>query len=237
LIWNPDNDDWELYNLNEDWSQANNLADKMPEKLREMQDLFLIEFAKNNGLPIGGGLYIPLVRPDLRITPPYTEWTFSGTMTRMPEFAAPSLGNKENIVTVTTKIPDNANGVVYALGGFSAGLSLFIKNGVLIYEYNLFELSRTQIKASGKLPKGDAKIEVITKYTEKRAAGPLNIVIKVNGKEVANGIVPVSAPLGFTANDCLDIGTDLGSPVSIDYFDNAPFKFNGTIDEVFVKYL
>jgi len=201
-----------------------------------MQELFIMEFAKNDAFPVGGGLYVPVVRPDLRIVPPYTEWTFSGSMTRMPEFTAPALGNKENIVTVDANIPENANGVIYSLGGFSGGLSLYVQDGVLSYEYNLFEISRTHIRARNKVSAGKAKIEVITTYAEKRAAGPLDVVIMVNGKEVAKGHVPISAPVGFTANDCLDIGIDLGSPVSVDYFDNAPFMFNGVIDQVHVKY-
>jgi len=237
IAWSPDNDKWELYNLNEDWSQANDLAAKMPEKLAQMKELFIIEFAKNQGLPVGGGLFIPLVRPDLRITPPYQEWTFAGELTRMPEFAAPALGNKENVLTIDAEIPAKANGVVYALGGFSAGLACYVKDGVLGYEYNLFEIQRTQIKAKGQLPTGKVKIEVATKYAVKRPAGPLEVTLKVNGQEVAKGQVPVSAPLGFTANDCLDIGTDLGSPVSLDYYDAAPFKFNGKIEQVHVEYL
>ena len=88
-----------------------------------------------------------------------------------------------------------------------------------------------------KLPVGKAKIEVTTRYLDKKPAGPLEVVLKVNGREAAKGQVPVSAPLGFTANDCLDIGTDLGSPVSVDYFDTAPFQFNGAIGEVRVKYI
>lgn len=76
-----------------------------------------------------------------------------------------------------------------------------------------------------------------TTYAENRPAGPLNVAVKVNGAVVASGVVPVSAPLLFTANDCLDIGTDLGSPVWLDYFDKAPFAFNGKIAEVKVKYL
>jgi hypothetical protein len=81
------------------------------------------------------------------------------------------------------------------------------------------------------------KIEVETKYAVKKPAGPLDVILKVNGVEVAKGNVPVSAPLLFTGNDCLDIGTDLGSPVSLDYYDKAPFKFNGKIEQVQVKYL
>ncbi|MGB7157552.1 MAG: hypothetical protein WBD40_05770 [Tepidisphaeraceae bacterium] len=118
---------------------------------------------------------------------------------------------------------------------------------------------RTQIKSKEKLPAGKATIEIETTYVEPKPGGPLKIVMKVNGKEVATtttvndkpvdaaakvgglevgpGVVPISAPLLFTANDCLDIGTDLGSPVSLDYFDKAPFKFNGAVAQVRVKYV
>jgi arylsulfatase len=236
LAWSPDQDKWELYNLDEDWSQTNDLAAALPDKLAQMKELFTIEFARNQGFPVGGGLWVPVVRPDLRIVPPYKEWAFSGTITRMPEFAAPALGSRENLVTIDADIPAGATGVLYALGGFSGGLALYADDGVLSYEYNLFEISRTQIRAKGKLPAGKVQIEVVTRYAEKRPAGPVDVTLKVNGQEVATGRVPVSAPVGFTANDCLDIGTDLGSPVSVDYFDRAPFKFNGVIDEVRVKY-
>jgi arylsulfatase A-like enzyme len=235
--WTPDKDRWELYNLNKDWSQADDLADKMPAKLAEMKDLFLIELTKNDGLPVGGGLWIPVLHPELRVAPPYTSWTFPGAITRMPEFAAPALGNKESLVSIDADVPTNPSGVIYALGGFSGGLSLYVKDGVLSYEYNLFEIMRTHIKAKDKLPTGRVKIEVETSYVERKPAGPLKVVLRVNGKEAASGVVPVSAPLAFTANDALDFGIDLGSPVGIEYYDQAPFKFNGKIDGARVQYL
>ena len=83
---------------------------------------------------------------------------------------------------------------------------------------------------------GKVKIEVETVYAVPRPGGPLNITLKVNGEVVATGQVPISAPLLFTANDCLDIGIALGSPVSLDYCDKAPFKFNGAIEKVHVQY-
>lgn len=235
--WTPDKDKWELYNLDEDWSQANDLAEKMPEKLEDLKQLFLVEATKNNVLPIGGGLWIPVLHPELRIAPPYKEWTFSGNMTRMPEFSAPALGNKPNLVTIDAEIPANANGVLYALGGFSAGLTTYVKDSKLCYEYNLFEIQRTRFCSQQALPLGKATIEVETVYSVLRPAGPLKVTMKVNGAVAANGEVPISAPLAFTANECLDIGTDLGSPVSLDYFDKAPFAFNGKIAEVKVRYL
>ena len=235
--WAPDKDKWELYNLKEDWSQADDLAAKMPAKLAGLKDLFLIELTKNKGLPIGGALWVPALHPELKLAPPYTSWTFAGAITRTPEFAAPTLGNKHNVVSLDVDVPANANGVLYALGGFSAGLALYVKDGVLSYEYNLFEIQRTHIKAKGKLPAGKAKIEVETSYVERKPAGPLKVVLKVNGNEVASGEVPISAPLGFTANDALDFGIDLGSPVGSEYYDQAPFKFNGELLGAQVKYL
>jgi arylsulfatase A-like enzyme len=235
--WTPDNDVWELYNLDEDWSQSNDLAAKMPEKLAQMKEIFLIEAAKNKALPIGGGLWIIALHPEFRVSSPYAEWTFSGDTVRLPEFCAPALGNKTNIVTIDAVVPDNANGVLYKLGANSGGLTCFVEDGVLCYEYNLFIIQRTKIRATEKLPTGRIKIEIATSYVVPRPGGPLKVTMKVDGKIAAEGTVPISAPIAFTANDCLDIGIALGSPVSLDYYDKAPFKFNGTIEQVHVKYV
>ncbi len=235
--WTPDKDVWELYHLAEDWTQANDLATKMPEKLAQMKELFLIEATKNKALPIGGGLWVPLLHPEMRVGPPNTEWNFTGDITRMPEFTAPALGNRPNLVTIEADIPAAANGVLYKLGSNSGGLTLFVEDGILCYEYNLFIIMRTKIRAAQKLPVGKVKIEVETVYVEPKPGGPLNVTLKVNGKLFATGVVPVSAPLLFTANDCLDIGIALGSPVSLDYHKKVPFKFNGTINKVNVRYI
>ena len=77
--WTPDKDTWELYNLEEDWTQANDLAGELPEKLAEMKDLWLIEATKNNALPIGGGFWILLYHPEYVPAPPYTDGPSSAT--------------------------------------------------------------------------------------------------------------------------------------------------------------
>ena len=234
--WTPENDTWELYNLDEDWTQANDLAAKFPDKLAQMKSLFLVESAKNLNLPIGGGLWTPVFHPEDGPGTPYTDWSFSGPVSRMPEFAAPKLGNRNNVVSLEVDVPANANGVLYALGAFSGGLCCYVKDGLLCYEYNLFQIQRTQIKAKDKLAGGKTKIEVETKLLAAHPGSPSQVTLKVNGQEVATGQVPITAPLAFTANDCLDFGIDLGSPVSLDYFDAAPFKFNGTLGVSTVKY-
>ena len=98
-------------------------------------------------LPIGGGLWIVVLHPEQRIAPPYTEWTFAGDTVRMPEFTAPALGNKPNLVTIDADIPASANGVLYKLGANSGGLTCFVEDGILCYEYNLFIIQRTKIRA------------------------------------------------------------------------------------------
>ena len=233
--WSPENDKWELYNLNEDWSQADDLAAKMPEKVEQMKSLFLIESTKNKNLPIGGGLWTGLHPEDGPATP-YTEWKFSGAITRMPEFNAPKLGGKSSSrVTMEVDVPDKAEGVLYALGGFSGGLTCYVKDGVLCYEYNMFEIERTKLKAKAKLPAGKVTIEVESKLAKPGA--PMDVTMKVNGAVVAEGKVPITVPGWFTGNDCLDLGSDLGSPVSNDYFDQAPFAFNGTLGTTTIKHL
>ncbi len=209
--WNPDDDTWELYHLDEDWTQNRDLAQQHPEKLAQLRELFAIEAAKNNVLPVGGGLWVVALHPEQRITTPYTSWEFTGDVTRMPEFCAPpALGNRNNRVTVESTVPpERANGVLYALGGNGGGLTCFMDDGHLCYEYNLFILMRTKMRSAEPVPPGEHVLEVITEYAEDRPGGPLNVRMCVDGQVVGETVVPVSAPLLFTANDCLDIGTCL----------------------------
>ncbi|MFD4183582.1 arylsulfatase, partial [Rhodococcus sp. NPDC058514] len=217
-------------------TQNHDLAAEHPEKLAQLRELFAIEAAKNEVLPVGGGLWVPAIHPEMRIATPYRKWEFSGDITRMPEFCAPALGNKDNRVTIELETREDPSGVLYALGANSGGLTCFVDDGYLCYEYNLFILMRTKIRSADRLPPGTHKVTVDTTYTEARMGGPLRVVLAVDGATVAEGTVPISAPLLFTANDCLDIGTCLGSPVSLDYRDRAPFQFNGHIERVSVEY-
>ncbi|WP_125721183.1 arylsulfatase [Flavobacterium ustbae] len=236
--WTPDKDKWELYNLEEDFTQANDLATKNPEKLDDLKQLFLIQSAENKNLPIGGGLWT-IYHPEDAIQNPANSFHYQGEITRIPEFSAPKIGNRPNTIIVNAEVPENGNGVLFALGAFSGGLTCFVEDGIIKYEYNLFEVKRTKISSKEKLKPGKAVIEV----TLQPKASPLSkmlhsadLTIKANGKEVAKGEIPILITLGFTANECLDIGTDLGSPVSQSYYDKAPFKFNGTINSVDIKY-
>jgi len=234
--WTPDKDQWELYNLNEDWSQANDLAAAMPQKLAEMKDVFLMESVKNKNLPIGGGLWsTALKHPEDAPRSSVTEWTFEGPMTLMSESAAPKVGIVDTVVSMDVDLPANASGVLYALGGFSGGLTVYVKDGAITYEYNQFIVQRTKIKSTGTLPVGKAKVEVVSKLVSK-VGGAMDITIKVNDKMVGQGQVPTAISLHFTTNESLDIGSDTSSPVSLEYYDQAPFAFNGRIGTTMIAY-
>ena len=145
--WTPDHDTWELYNLDQDWSQANDLAATMPDKLAQMKETFSIEAAKNSVYPVGGGLWVLVYHPELRVSTPYREWNLTGDIRRMPEFCDPALGNRGNLLTIDLDIPADPNGVLYALGGAGGGLTCYVDNGFLCFEYNTFIVMRTKIRS------------------------------------------------------------------------------------------
>ena len=236
--WDPSSDVWELHHVAEDWSQSQNLADKEPERLNALKQLFLVEAARNQALPIGGGLWA-FIKPQYRPQSPFTEWVFYGPTERMPEFTAPRIGTMPNLITIHANIRENAQGVLYSVGGFTAGLSCYVDKGVLNFEYSFFLMDRTHLTASEPLPTGDCVIEVETTPAGEKFVygGPMQVTVRVNGSVVAQGEVPQTAAFAFTANDSLDIGADNGTPVSESYFHDAPARFNGTIREARIKYL
>ena len=233
--WDSSKDVWELYHISEDFAQMNNLAAQEPERLEKMKQLFLTQAKENLVFPIGAGIWLRL-HPEDRIKTPYSSWTFDSATTRMPEFTAPGLGRQSTLVTIQADLKENATGVLYALGGGSGGLTLFMDQGQLNYEYNMMLIERYKAQTP-KLSAGKHTIEVETILKSPKPLSPAEVIIRVDGKEMARTIVARTVPAAFTASETFDVGTDLGSPVSLDYENRRPFAFNGTIQEVKVKLL
>jgi arylsulfatase len=232
--WNPENDQWALYNLDSDYSQATDLAASNPEKLAELKAEFDAQAKANHVYPLGAGLY-PFLDPSARVGSNQREWHFSDRIKRLPEFAAPTLGSKNNKVVVDAVLPANASGVLYAMGGIGGGVSLYLDDGYLVYEYNALAIARVKLRSTERVPAGKVSIEVLTTMTAKPGS-PANLSLRLNGQEVASGATPFTPPLAFTASETFDVGEDLGSPVALDYFDRAPFAFNGKVNDVHVTY-
>ena len=232
--WDSSKDVWELYDLTKDFSQKNDLAKQLPEKLQEMKTLFLEQAKENKVFPIGAGIWLRL-HPEDRIKSPYTSWSFDDTTRRMPEFTAPAVGNSNNTVTIELECGENASGVLYALGGAGGGLTCYMDKGHLVFEYNLMIIDRSIAKSTEKIAPGKHTIVVQTNLKVPRPGAPADITLSVDGKEIARTSPKMTVPAAFTASESFDVGVDLGSPVSRDYFDRRPFQFDGKVSKVEVE--
>ncbi|MBK7973719.1 MAG: arylsulfatase [Deltaproteobacteria bacterium] len=232
--WDSAKDRWELYDLAKDFSEADDLAAKEPERLARLQRAFDEQARANKVYPLGAGIWLRL-HPEDRLKTPYTSWRFDATTTRMPEFTAPGLGRESTTVTIDAEIGDDTSGVLYALGGAGGGVTLYMDGGHLVYEYNMMILERYSARSASKLAAGNRHIEILTRLESPKPLSPAEVVLKVDGQEVARTTVKRTVPGAFSASETLDVGVDLGSPVSLDYFDRSPFRFDGTISTVRVQ--
>lgn len=210
------------------------LAQEKPEKLAEMRELFLAQAEENKVFPIGAGIWLR-IHPEDRIKSPYTAWTFDETTTRMPEFTAPALGHHNNTVTVDLECGEDASGVLYAIGGAGGGLTCYMDKGHLMFEYNLMIIDRSIAKSVEKIASGKHTVVVNTSLKAPKSGAAADIVLSLDGKEFARTTVKFTVPAAFTASESFDVGTDLGSTVSRDYFNRRPFKFDGQIHKVSVE--
>ncbi len=234
--WNAANDKWALYNIREDYSQSTDISSTNKAKTRSMEKRFDAEAIANHVYPLGAGLW-PFVMPKDKVQSPYQEFHYRADTKRIPEFFAPNLRSASSHAVVDVDLPANAEGVLYSLGGTGGGVSLYIDKGVLTYEYNGLMLVRTKVSTTQKLPVGRCKIEVKTQILEAKPGSPATFTLTLNGKVAGSATAPYTAPLTFSATETFNVGADKGSPVSLDYFKRAPFAFNGTIHDIFVKYI
>jgi len=158
-------------------------------------------------------------------------------MTRIPESQAPKfMSGFSTHSTIDADVPENASGVIYSVGGISAGFTVYMDEGVLKAEYNAMTMKRYKVSSKEIIPTGKVKIEVIVKAQEKKPLAPSLVTLKVNGKTVGKVMAKTTVPAIFTASESFDVGMDLGSAVALDYHDRVPFKFNGKINKINIRY-
>ncbi len=197
-----------------------------------MRETFAIEFARNNGFPVGGALWVPQYHPELRISPPYTEWTFAGDMVRMPEFCAhAALGNKPNVDYDRRRCPGQCERRALQAWRQLGRPHLLCRRRHPVLRVQPFPDPAHQDSAlKTKLPAGRVKIEVETAYLELKPAGPLKITMKANGELVAEEHRADQRAAAFHGKRLSRhrYRTRLAG-IAHDYFDKMPFKFNGDI--------
>lgn len=229
-----DDDVWELYDTNKDWSQATNLAKQMPEKLKELQRLWLIEAVRYNVLPLDDR-FIERANPELAGRPQLVKGTrqlLFGGMGRLTESSIVNFKNKSHAVTAEVDIPaGGANGVIIAQGGLTGGWSLYARDGKPKYCYNFYGLHRYTIESNSKIPSGTHQVRMEFAYDGGGLGKGGAVTLFVDGQKVGGGRVDQTEPFIFSADETCDVGNEFGSPVTDDY-PKAGAKFSGEVSWV-----
>jgi hypothetical protein len=229
-----DADVWELYDTNKDWTQAHDLAKTMPEKLRHLQELFMIEATKYSVFPLDDRR-VERFNADLAGRPQLihgnTQILFGG-MGRLTENSVVVMKNKSYSVTAEIEVPKTgAEGVVVAQGGATNGWSLYAKDGKLKYCYNLLGVKLTFIEGSKAIPAGKHQVRMEFKYDGGGLAKGGAVSLYVDGKKDGEGRLGATIPMIYSGDETCNVGRDEGSPVSPDYGSRGN-GFNGKVNWV-----
>jgi arylsulfatase len=226
---------WELYNLTEDYSEANDLAAKMPDKLREMQELFLVEAAKYNVFPLDNSVLPRLLAPRPSATAGRNVFTYSGEMPGLPDSDAPSILNKSYSITADVEIPQGgAEGMLATLGGRFGGYGFYLLKGKPVFLYNFLDLERFRWEGQQALAPGKHTLVFDFKYDGPGFGKGGTGVLRVDDKDVATRKVPHTIPFLMAIDETFDVGVDTRTPVDDkDY--QVPFRFTGKLNKLTFK--
>jgi arylsulfatase A-like enzyme len=229
-----DDDVWELYDGSKDWSQAHDLAKEMPDKLRELQRLFLIEAVRYNVLPLddrGAERLLPELAGRPTVAKGTSQLFFPG-MKRLSESSVLNIKNRSFSVTAQIVAPDEpAQGVIIAQGGHFGGWVLYAGEGRLKFTYNVLGLHEFPIEATSPIPAGKHQVRMEFAYEGGGLGKGGDVTLFYDGEKVGEGKVPATQPIIFSADETTDIGQDFGMPVSSDYSGESS-RFNGRIELV-----
>ncbi|MEF2977991.1 sulfatase-like hydrolase/transferase [Subtercola sp. YIM 133946] len=231
-----DADQWELYDITNDFSQAHDLAAEHPERLDTLQKLFETEAWANNVYPLDDRFAeraIDPLRPSL--TRGRREFRYLAGATRIPEGVAPPLKNVSHRITARITVPGSgASGVVVAQGGRTGGYSLYLADGVPTYHYNFFGKARYTIAALRALEPGEHTLGVEFLADHENHPGTGGVLrLAVDNQTVAEGRIEHTVPGRFSPTETFDVGADLGGPVTDAY--ESPARFTGSITDVTVQ--
>jgi arylsulfatase len=235
---NPDDFKWELYNISQDFSQANNLVDKNPDKLKELQDAFDVEAKKYNVYPLDSSMASradPAIRPSL--TRGRNEFTYFPGMIRIPEGSAPDFKNKSWTAAAEVTIPQGgANGVLGTIGGRYGGWALLLMDGKPTFAYALSNQPqhKYRVAADQPLAPGNHIIRVKFDYEGGGIGKGATATLLVDEKQVAQGKIPQTVGVRFSLDETFDVGQDTGTPVLEEYESKMPFPFTGTLTKFVV---
>src|SRR5271167_834380 len=237
---NPADYPWELYNVTKDWTQFDNVVDKYPAKLKELQKLFWQEADKYQVLPLDNSVVTRLVIPKPSLSAGRTVFTYSGEVTGTPNGDAPSILNSSYNFKAEIEVPDGGgDGMLVTQGGRFGGYGFYLLKGKPVFLWNLVDLKRIRWESPDELTPGKHTVEFDFKYDglgmgTLAFGSPSGIgrggtgVLKVDGKAVATQAMENSIPFILQWDENFDVGADTGTPVA-DQDYQVPFEFNGKL--------
>jgi arylsulfatase A-like enzyme len=236
---------WELYNVAKDYSENNDLAAQQPDKLKEMQALFLTEAAKYQVFPLDNSGFVRVLAPKPSTTAGKTEFTYTGVNAGIPFGNAPGILDKDYTITAEITVPKGgAEGMIVTMGGRFGGYGLLLQKGKPVFVYNLLDMERFRWEGGiggrigedffGRaLAPGKHTLVFDFKYDGPGPGKGGTGVFTVDGRELAKKTIAHTIPLIMTVDETFDIGVDTGTGVDESY--KLPFKFTGTIDKLTFK--
>jgi arylsulfatase A-like enzyme len=226
---------WELYNLADDFSETNDLAAKNPDKLKELQGLFMDEAKKYQVLPLDNSILERILAPRPSAVAGRTEFIYSSEVSGLPDGNAPNLLSRSYSIAAEVEIPKGgAEGMLNTLGGHFGGYGLYLLKGKPVFTYNLLALERFRWEGPQALTPGKHTILFDFKYDGPGMAKGGTGVLSVDGKEVANKKIPHTIPALMTIDESFDVGVDTRTGVDDkDY--KLPFRFTGKLDKLTIK--
>ena len=227
---------WELYNIADDFSEADNLAEKNPAKLEELQHLFYEEAKKNHVLPLDASAAErtnPSIRPSLTTGRNHFEY-YEGA-TRIPEGSAPNFKNQSWTLTADVNTNGNTQGVLATMGGYFGGFALLIKDTKPMFMYRGTNQPQwlVTVQSPQKLGTGNHKISLDFVYDGGGVGKGANLILYVDGKQVSQKRIERTIPTRFSLDETFDVGEDTGTPVEFNVYE-TPFKFNGELKKLTV---
>jgi len=223
--FDPLNTTWELYNINEDPIQQVNVADKYPEKVKELEKIFWEEADKYDVYPVGASLGRTLQPESNPQRAGKRHWELTTNVYRVPELAGPEIKSTNYEVNAYLTADDTTQGVIYAVGDHMGGQALFIKDGKLRYSYSTLGLYWHDFDGNVKIPHGDVKITLKHTMKEAKLNGPSTVEFFINDKKVGEMDITATVYGAYTGHETFDVGRDEGMAVNEEYAQMGKFKF------------
>jgi arylsulfatase A-like enzyme len=226
---------WELYNIKDDYSEYDDLAAKMPDKLHELQSLFMSESAKYNVFPLDNSIVQRLLAPRPNATAGRDTFTYSGELSGLDSSSAPNTLARSYTITAEVDVPQGGGeGIIVTDGGRFGGYGFYLLKGKPVFVYNFLDLERFRWEGQQALAPGKHTIIFDFTYDGPGPGKGGTGVLKVDGQGVANHKAQHTIPFLLTIDETFDVGIDTRTPVDDNDY-QVPFKFTGQVAKVTVK--